>query len=128
MHGQNHITLRLRLYFFGVKQQGTETSSFPGRFHFTQVNEIWILVTPDAQYCNNCSLKRGFHYVQVSFKTGFTVLTLQIIRSLLIEHYKRIRIFTRNSRGNVEICNRTEALHYRLRSHSKAHFSLQQRR
>jgi len=111
-----------------TKEQVTETFSFSDRFQFIQVTEICILVTPDAQYCKSCSLNRGFRYVQVPFKTGFTVLTLQIIQSLLTENYKRIRIFTKNSRGNVETCNRREALHYRLRSHSKAHFSLQQRR
>jgi len=80
------------------KQQETEIFSFSKRFHFIQVNEIWIRVTSDAQYCKRCSLERGFSYVQVPFKTGFTVLTLQIIRSLLTEHYKRIRIFTINNR------------------------------
>ena len=107
-----------------TKQHGTETFSFSDRFHCIQVTEIWILVTPDAKYCKSCSLKRGFRYVRVPFKTGFTVLKLQIIRSLLTERYRRIRIFTSNSRRNVEICNRRVALHYRLRSHSKVHFSL----
>jgi len=46
-----------------TKKQGTETFSFSDRFHFIEVNEIWILVTPDAQYCKSCSLKRGFRYV-----------------------------------------------------------------
>ena len=53
--------------------------SFSDGFHFIQVTEVWILGTQDAQYCKSCSLKRGFRYGQVPFKTGFTVLTLHII-------------------------------------------------
>ena len=120
-------------YFFRVKPTydqaaRTGTFSFSDRFHFIQVTEMWILVTPDAQYCKSCSLKRGFRYVHVPFQTGFPVLTLQIIRSLLTDTISAFA-FSREKAGEIWH-NAIVERHYIIakRSHSKAYFSLQQRR
>ena len=40
---------------------------------FIQVLELWILGTPDPQDCKRFLWNTSFLYVQVPFKTGFTV-------------------------------------------------------
>ena len=54
-----NVTARVR--FFSVT----------GRFHLIQ--DVRILGTPDPRYCKSFPVRTGFRYVQVQFKTGFTL-------------------------------------------------------
>jgi len=47
--------------------------SVAGRPPAVQVLEVWILGTPDPWDCKSVPVKKGFHYSQVPFKTGFTL-------------------------------------------------------
>ena len=53
------------------------------RFRFVQVREVWILETPDLRDWKSFPLATVFHYTQVSFKTGFTVIKHLYIKDVI---------------------------------------------
>jgi len=55
---------------------------------FIQVYQMWILGAPEPLDCKSASLKSGFRYSQVPFKTGLTVPVHHVLedRNINISH------------------------------------------